>query len=533
MSRFNRKQPVRRSTPIVSAPSATARTYNQAPGFERDVKSELFLLAVTNFVSQNTAYENSVARDERFKTLVRQVAVTDPDWLARFLPWLRNEANMRTASLVAAAEFVKARLTLPSLPAYELPGVSTDRGLTRFTIDRVLQRADEPGEMLGYWMNTYPGTQIPKPMKRGVADAVVRLYNERNTLKYDTASHGIRFGDVLELVHPAPGKAFQKDLFKYLIDRRHGRDEIPESLALIHNNATVRKSVARGELDSMTNALDLGMAGMSWEDTLSLAGSKVSKKELWEAQIPSMGYMALLRNLRNFDEAGVTDLAAQQVIDKLTNPMEVTRSRQFPMRFLTAYRNAPSLRWAYPLEHAMNLSLINVPFFPGRTLILIDTSASMHGRFSDNGELMRWDAAALFGLAVAHNCEKATVVSFGAQIKEFPVVTGESLLRSLERFNGGYFFGGGTPTKAAVDAFYRGHDRVLILTDEQANRHSGLGVLDAVPLNKVAITFNLAGYRFGHDVSGSDSRITLGGLSDAAFKLLPLLEKRANGEWPF
>lgn len=535
MSRFNRRQPVRHSTPIVSAPSVTARTYNQAPGFERDVRSELFLLAVTNFVSQDTAYEKGVARDERFKTLVRLVAVTDPDWLARFLPWLRNEANMRTAALIGAAEFAAEWARVPQPPVRVGVGnphfTANEKGLGRRTVDAVLVRADEPGEMLGYWRTTYPGRQIPKPIKRGIADAVVRLYNERNTLKYDTASHGFRFGDVLELVHPAPGKAFQKDLFKYLIDRRHGRDEIPASLSLISGNRDLRDEMNGGGI-RLTPEI-LSNTGMTWEDTLSLAGSKVSKKELWEAQIPSMGYMALLRNLRNFDEAGVSDLAAQQVIDKLTNSMEVARSRQFPMRFLTAYRNAPSLRWAYPLEQAMNLSLRNVPSFPGRTLILIDTSGSMHGRFSDNGELMRWDAAALFGLAVAHNCEKATVVSFGAQIKEFPVIAGESLLRSLERFKGGYFFGGGTPTKTAVDTFYQGHDRVLILTDEQADRHSGLGVLDRVPLNKVAITFNLAGYRFGHDVSGSDTRITLGGLSDAAFKLLPLLEKRANGEWPF
>jgi len=513
----------------VSVASPATLTYNRAPGFVRDCQSELFLLAVNNFVGQDAFYEKAVARDARFKSLVHEIAVTDPDWLARFLPWLRNVANMRTASLVAAVEAARAQAAVGVPGAAKFPEHATGRRM----VNSVLVRADEPGEMLGYLFSTQQGRGMQKSIKRGIADAVGRLYNERNTLKYDTASHAFRFGDVLELVHAEPNKPYQSVLFKHLIDRRHGRDGIPSSLTLLHNNAKLREVVAEGIHADLLEPTYLSNAGMTWEDTLSLAGSKLSKKELWEAQIPSMGFMALLRNLRNFDEAGVSDAAAAQVIAKLTNPVEVARSRQLPMRFLSAYRAAPSLRWAYPLEQAMNLSLQNVPLLPGKTLVLIDTSGSMDNRFSADGTLRRWDAAALFGLAVAQRCEKATVVSFGSRIKEFPVERGESLLRSLERFKGGYFFGGGTPTKQTIDSFYNGHDRVLVLTDEQADRHGGLGVFDRVPLNKVAITFNVAGYQVGHAGSGSDTRITIGGLSDAAFGLLPILEKRANGEWPF
>ncbi|MGW7465173.1 alpha/beta fold hydrolase [Streptomyces xantholiticus] len=46
-------------------------------------------------------------------------------------------------------------------------------------IATVLQRADEPGELLGYWTARY-GRRIPKPVKRGIADAVQRLYDERS-----------------------------------------------------------------------------------------------------------------------------------------------------------------------------------------------------------------------------------------------------------------------------------------------------------------------------------------------------------------
>ena len=76
-------------------------------------------------------------------------------------------------------------------------------------------------------------------------------------------------------------------------------------------------------------------------------------------------------------------------------PAEVARSRQFPFRYLAAYRHAPSLRWSYPLEQALGHSLANVPALPGRTLVLVDRSGSMfYSRMSDRSELTRADAPA-------------------------------------------------------------------------------------------------------------------------------------------
>ncbi len=523
MSRFNKagSQPQPVNQPIVSTPSVSARTGNNAPGFVRDAKSELFLLAVSNFVGQDKFYESAKAGDTRFRDLVRQVATEDSGWIKRFLPWLRSEANMRTASIVGAIEASVA------LVGAKIPG-------GRQLLDSVLQRADEPGEALGYWMSTYPGQQIPKPIKRGIADAAARLYNEYNTLKYDTSSHGIRFGDVLELTHASPEREFQKVLFKHLIDRRHGRDEIPSSLTMIHDNAKLRQLVAQGQGNYLLNEFNLKSAGMTWEDALSLAGSKVNKGVLWEALIPNMGYMALLRNLRNFDEHGVGALAARRVIDKLIDPDQVARSRQLPMRLLSAFRAVSNVRWHQALELALQASLDNIPQFPGNTLILIDTSGSMSDKMSDKSELQRWDAAAIFGLALSQRCEKADVYSFSNRVMAFPLAKGASLLVMLEAFRRGYFQGQGTATAAAVQQTFRNHQRVIILTDEQANYHTHQDVTASVIPNGIpVITFNLAGYRVGHGESGTPTRITIGGLSDQAFKLLPILERRAAGQWPF
>jgi hypothetical protein len=63
-------------------------------------------------------------------------------------------------------------------------------------------------------------------VKRGIADAVRRLYSGKSLLKYDTASKGYRFGDILNLVHaaPDPDKPGQGELFQYALGRRYNPD---------------------------------------------------------------------------------------------------------------------------------------------------------------------------------------------------------------------------------------------------------------------------------------------------------------------
>jgi hypothetical protein len=511
-------------SPVTASAVPAGTTYEGAPGYARDAKGELFLLAVANMVGEDTFYEKAGTRDARYEQLVAQVAVADPAWMLGFLRWLRADGNMRSASLVGAAEAVRARLAAGSTTAGDGP---TSRQL----VDAVLQRPDEPGEFLAYWTSRY-GPAIPKPVKRGVADAVLRLYTERALLKYDTESHGFRFGDVVDLVHPSTDKPWQGLLFHEALNRRHNRDRgvIATQLPMLLANEQLRDE-ARERPGELLDADRLRAAGMTWEDALSLAGSKVDKGLLWEALIPSMGLMALARNLRNFDQAGVSDEVAATVAARFADPAQVAGSRMFPFRWLAAYRNAPSLRWGHALDQALTASLANVPQLPGRTLILVDVSGSMAspagGRLSD---MNRYDVAAVFGAALAMRTDP-TLVWFSNSSARVPVPAGGSLLKLIEAI---HREGGGTYTAAAVQRWYAGHDRVVILTDEQAHYGGQGDVTAAVPAHVPVYTWNLAGYRLGHAPSGTGNRHTFGGLSDAAFRLVPLLEGRSRGAgWPW
>ncbi|MFI0257763.1 TROVE domain-containing protein [Streptomyces sp. NPDC017056] len=534
MARFNIR--TARAAPASPVASTGERTITAQGGIGhlRDAKSELFLLAVTNMVGQDTFYESGGQRDDRYTTLVHQLAVEDPAWTSGLLAWLRGDGNLRTAALVGAAEFVRARLDATrgdAGPGAQAAVESQGAGWNRRVIASVLQRADEPGEMLAYWTSRY-GRRIPKPVKRGIEDAVGRLYTEKSLLKYDSASKGFRFGDVIELVHPAPRALWQGDLFEHAIDRRHKRDKpTPESLRLLHAREAIGEwpvAQRRPLLDRPDAAVYLQHAGMTWEALAGWLQGPMDRKA-WEAVIPSMGYMALLRNLRNFDEAEVSDEVAEQVAKRLADPEQVARSRQFPFRFLAAYQHAPSLRWGHALETALGYSLANVPALPGRTLVLVDRSGSMFGGLSAQTQLNRADSAAVFGTAVALRAESADLVQFGTRSEPVPLRRGEAVLRVLDRFRAL----GGTETSEAVRSHYRGHDRVLIVTDEQAAYSHHGDPTEQVPDRVPVYTWNLAGYRAGHGPSGSRARHTFGGLTDHAFRMVPLLEAGRDARWPW
>ncbi|CAL9430791.1 hypothetical protein SUDANB38_02065 [Streptomyces sp. enrichment culture] len=511
--------PVRGFSPVQGL-----RTHAGGPAFVREPREELFLLAVGDFTSQQTFYESGADRDERYVRLVRRLAVEDPEWTAGLLRWLRTEGRTRTASLVGAAAYVRARLD-----AGAVGGPSN-----RSVIDSVLRRADEPGELLAHWISAY-GRTVPQPVKRGVADAVRRLYTSRSLLKYDTASHGFRFGDVLNLVHasPDPARPWQGALFRYALDRRHhpARAVPPASDPVLtaHRALTAlpveeRRAVVTGP----GGAERLAAAGMTWE---ALAGWLHGPLDaaVWEAVIPSMGLMALLRNLRNFDEAGVSDEVAARVAARLADPAEVAASRQFPFRWLAAHRAAPSPRWADALERGLGHSLARVPALPGRTLILVDRSDSMFwDTVSERSKLTRADAAGVFGAALALRAERADLVEFGWGSRAVPYERGEPVLGVLERFGSM----GGTYTAKAVRRHYREHDPVLIVTDEQSAPYGPEDPLEAVPAGVPVYTWNLAGYRPAHAPPGPN-RHTFGGLADAAFGMVGLVEAGRAAAWPW
>lgn len=505
MSKFSSKPARANVMGALATVETRVRTYEGHLGYERDAKSELFLLAVSNMVGEQTFYENEHDRDNRFKQLVWACATTDPEWTAAFIPYLRDTMQMRSASTVAAAHYVAS-------------GAPNGRQLVAAT----LKRPDEPAEILAFYAQEY-GRAFPQPLKRGVADAVRKLYTERAALKYDGQTKAWRMGDVIDIVHPKPVGEWQSTLFRWLLDTRHNRSEValPAGCGVIAERAAL-EAIPVDQRRASLNVERIARAGMTWE---SLSGwlQGPMDAQAWEAVIPSMGYMALLRNLRNFEQAGVSGKVLDSVASTLNNAENVAKSRQFPLRFLSAYKNLSSERFAWTLEQALDHSLANVPAFDGRTLILIDVSGSMNDRLSARSELTRKEAAALFGVALAKRCVNFDLIAYDTNV--WKVTTNGSALRVTGEVM--TLGGGGTYTMQTLSHMYQGHDRVVILTDEQA--HRGHLVQITAPI----YTFNLGGYRVAHMEQGEKGSYVFGGLSDAAFRMLALLDGQRSAGWPF
>lgn len=490
-------------------------------GFIRDAEEELFLLAVSNMVGKDTFYESGKDRDSRMVNLVRSVAATNPEWIESFVPQLRDEMQMRSASIVVAAEYVHYAL-------------SQGRTGLRSTVNSALSRADEPAEFLGYWLATF-GRKIPQPVKRGISDACARLYNEYSVQKYDSRNRGVSMADVLQLVHAKPKDSLQSTLYRYILTKRYkGNDvAIPLNLTMLTDSKRLQRTIESGE--SYVTPEMLKQAGWTWE-RLSTYG-----KVNWDSIIPTMGYMALLRNLRNFDNDGISAKSVDIVKRKLSDKEEVLNSRQFPLRFLSAYRNTTSTRWADTLEIALGHSVSNVPELQGNTLVLVDTSGSMF--WSQNSSVTYYDIAATFAAAIALKNPQAKLVAYSNQSHEIKIGRGDAILRSLPKFKNWNGSGGGTDTWGTLARHWNSsYDRVIILTDEQDNggnfyggspynrstRKTIANTLQQATQRGNVYNFNIAGYKHGQAPSTTANYYTFGGLTDTAFKAIGLLESQRD-----
>lgn len=558
----------RATTPLATATAPNTVTFEGAPAYTMDTLTELFTLATTH-LAEGTFYETADGREQRYTGLIQTVAQQNPLWLADMLPWLRNGANLRAASLAGAIEFGRALDAIPCASDRNATHGGPARYVTadgkflcqhhvagkftllrpRSTLDEVLRRADEPGEALAYWTSRY-GRKLPMWLKRGVGDAIGRLWTENAAMKWDSPARAWRMGDVLELCHPgdsnagkSPVRPFQQHLFPWLLAERHGRADAktpdPVTLPRLAARASLMAIPVAQRRAVLKDPHRLEDAGMTWE---SLAGwlQGPMDAEAWEAIAPTMGYMALLRNLRNFDEAGMSEPAAAKIAARLINPVEVERSRQLPFRFLSAYLNAPGDRWRHPLGIALTHSVRNVPVLPGRTLYLIDVSGSMSAVLSSKSTVERWKVAALFACVAAerNGIGNSTIVPYATRSTSFNPNPGASVLRNVERFGdlfranydaGERQIGHGTNTAAAMGNHYAGHDRVIVFTDAQS--HDG-DPGTRMPANRPMYTFQLAGYGRA-STAVTPNRHLVSGLDDSAFAMIERVERQHDAGWPW
>lgn len=521
MARLNTKtsKPRKGATKLSSTGQATIN-HQGGVGFLRDEKTELFLTAVSS-LNEDTFYESAKDRRGRIAELIK-VTSADTEWTLGLITWLRKEAGLRTIPSIIAAHAVHHRLE------------SGFHGDNRKIISTAIIRLSETSELLAYWLETF-GRTIPSAVKRGVADSFLRGLNQGSYLKWrGKANRGaVSLVDVINLTHPKPQTDEQAKLLKLIVDEAYGNETDLHGLDTI----AFRDGILKLEKDALIKVLsdpnkadEIIREGSLTHEVIAGAIGKIPA-EVWENLIPHMGYKALRMNLRRIHEAGVSDDTIDAITARLKDAEVIRKSNPMPLEFLAAFRNSP-LDFAPAIQRAANYSLENVPALKGRTLILVDGSGSMGAPLSERGTLSREDAAKVFGAALAIRAESPTLVSFSDQSVEI-AVRSKDLLRVAESIKGpGY----GTDTHGAVNRHYDGHDRVIVITDEQPGYSYWAGrsmdVFANIPDDIPTFTWNLAGYQTGHSEI-KVNRYTFGGLTDKGFQMIPLLEAGLNQGWPW
>ena len=330
-------------------------------------------------------------------------------------------ASVPLETAAAIALEARERMHLRHVPLLIVREMCRQQGSHKIgdTLYWVIQRADELAEFVAlYWSE---GKEpLSKQVKRGLAQAFTK-FSAYDLAKYNRDG-AIKLRDVLFMCHAKPKDKEQAAVWKQLVD---GTLPVPDT----------------------------------WEVALS---SGADKRETWERLIAEkrLGGLALLRNLRNMQQAKVPEPVIKQAI--VTNPF----NRVLPFRFIAAARYAPTME--PELEQAMFRGLEGATKLPGHTALLVDHSGSMNEKLSAKSDMTRFEAACGLAMLLREVCTEVTMLAFSDNGAVVPPRRGFALrdaLTAAVRWGGTY-----TETAKQYIDGRTGYDRMVIITDEQSHQ---------------------------------------------------------------
>ena len=422
--------------------STPIKTHGDAIASRISKEQELRRTVMSCMLWEDTFYEDGVSIVDRINTLVPLV---DPEIVASIAIEAREEQNLRHVPL----QIVNAMVKSP-----------THKALVGSTLYRVIQRPDELTEFLSlYWKDKKQ--KLANQVKQGLATAFTK-FDAYSLGKYNR-DEAIKLRDVMFLTHPKPLNKKQAKVWKQLVNKTLVTPDTWE----------VRLSGGADKKQAFTELINEG----------------------------KLGGLAMLRNLRNMEQAGVED----EIIRK--GLVEMNTSRVLPFRFIAAAKYAP--RFEKELEEAMMKSVAQLPKLKGKTVLIVDVSGSMSSGLSCKSEMNRLDAAKALAIILREVCEEvqiyATAGSDSSCIHKTELVAARHGFALGDAIDNAYnFLGLGgiflTQVMEYTQEKEKKADRTIIITDEQdcdyklnpasANAYGDLNYLINISTNKNGIGYN-------------------------------------------
>lgn len=412
--------------------SAVPLTHEGARAQRQTAERELVRTVASCLLYEGTFYETGNEVAKRIAKLCADPTIK-PSFIGGLAVKARQEWKLRHVPLYLTVQLV--------------PRAKGTR-LVSQVLDEVIQRPDELAEFLAlYWLNGK--RPLAAQVKKGLARAFTK-FNAYQLAKWDKDGKGrIRLKDVAFLAHFKPGAEAkgvgkrQPAIKSRKVSERYARGPVrrhPQSLL---------GQLVEGTLPTPD----------TWEVALSGGADKreVFTRLLTEGKL---GYDALLQNLRNMVDAGVSN---KLIADALVKP---GKYKVLPFRFFAAARHAPTL--TVPLEEAMLKCIQNEPMLLGATLIVVDVSGSMADPLSQKSELSRMDAACALAVLGQELCENVEVFTFSNELAQVRPFRGFALAEAIvnSQRHGGTYLGGAL---RRLQGLRPKVDWVICITDEQTH----------------------------------------------------------------
>lgn len=467
---------------------------------------ELYTAVATAGLS-NQFYEKADNKLQRISELIEK---NEAAFIAKLAVYAREQMHLRSIPLALIVELAKR--------------CNGDDLVSKLT-NRVVQRADEITELLAYYTlandrkNVKQLNKLSKQLQKGLAEAFNK-FDEYQFAKYNRDGK-VKLKDALFLVHPKAKNEAQQALFDKIV-----KDELEVPY---------------------TWEVELSMLGQQHYDSVELKEAAFRAK--WEELIFSnkVGYMAILRNLRNILEAEVTKEALKKVCDYLSNEKAVINSKQLPFRFLSAYRELKQLKNGRvskvldALENAVVFSAANIAGYDEETKVVIaaDVSGSMQRPISAKSKVQNYDIGLMLAMLLQSRCENVVTGMFGNKWKVINVPK-KNILANVDEFHRregevGYSTNGYLVIKDLL-LRKKAVDKIMIFTDCQLwnsnNSNESIAELwkhykRIVPNAKLYL-FDLAGYGNVPLNVLRDDVFLIAGWSDKIFDVLNAVENGSD-----
>ena len=490
MGKFNEKK-VSKSEVIVTNTHQGGLGYTQKPEYE--------LIGILSTGIQNTYYEKETERETRFREIFNKVASKNVLFAAKALIYARTVFGQRSVTHYGAVELI------PHLSGTEIGKKFFSKRERNKNAGGIIYRLDDMTEILACYLAKNKSKNgekpvLPNSIKKGFKDAIENS-DAYVLAKYQGKNNEVSLVDIVNLVHPAETaingvimveeaaylKAIQGS--KKFADKEYkkveGKVEVPALRALVlgilHQFNTVEdKNTETGKV--VAEKVKSGLITKE-QAAVELNESKTENyKELIETK--KIGYLALLRNLRNIIKTNDVDLL-DKACELLVQEDFIKKSLIWPHLIdlcleimLTEFSGVQLGKVANALGVAYECSIPNLKTLlpEGRTAVVFDTSGSMSDgacALSNNGRSRSVPAekaalvAATFAKGIngdvyhfASGCEKIT----GWNPMDSVNTLKQKFMSYSGRLSHGTDFGSWFPLFVRRNERY---DRIVVISDEQ------------------------------------------------------------------